>query len=115
MKEDRIVRVLCRSCKKEHAFRHTPERKPSVRKPQAAANREQKRVEAAAEDWRAEMYKVKDRAGKPYAMDGLFETGDKVIHRTFGTGIVMELISSDKMNVLFETGIKLLVRGVSRK
>jgi len=115
MKEDRIVRVLCRSCKKEHAFRHTPEKKSAVRKSPAATTKERKRGEATAEDWRAEMYNSKHLSGKPYALDGLFEAGDKVVHRTFGTGIVKELISSDKMSVLFETGTKVLVRGISRK
>ena len=115
MKEDRIVRVLCLSCKKQHAFRHSPnDRNSPIRKP-SAGKKEQKRFEATAEDWRTEMYKVKDAPGKVYALDGLFEEGDKVIHRTFGPGIVKELISSDKMQVLFEGGMKVLVRGSSRR
>ncbi|MDD5204735.1 MAG: hypothetical protein PHS17_04905 [Desulfobacterales bacterium] len=61
------------------------------------------------------MCKVKDAPGKVYALDGLFEEGDKVLHRTFGPGIVKELISSDKMQVLFEGGMRVLVRGNSRR
>jgi hypothetical protein len=57
------------------------------------------------------MYRVKEVPGKVYTLDGLFEQGDKVIHRTFGPGIVKALVSSDKMEVLFEGGMKMLVRG----
>jgi hypothetical protein len=48
-------------------------------------------------------------------MDGLFEQGQKLSHPTFGTGLVKELISYDKMAVLFEAGMKVLVRGRSGK
>jgi hypothetical protein len=115
MKEDRIVRVLCLSCKKQHAFRHSPDSRilTPARTP-SAGRTPQKRIQAAIEDWRSEMYKVKDAPGKKYSLDGLFEEGEKVIHSTFGPGIVKELVSSDKMQVLFEGGMKLLVRGNSR-
>jgi hypothetical protein len=115
MKEDRIVRVLCLSCKKQHAFRHSPnDRNSPVRKP-SAEKTEKKRVGFTAEDWRTEMNRVKDVPGKVYTLDGHFEEGDKVVHRTFGPGIVKALISSDKMQVLFEGDMKLLVRGSSRR
>jgi hypothetical protein len=113
MKEDRILRVLCRSCKKEHAFRHSPENSSAARKPPARKSVPRKSV-PDPEDWRMEMSKVKNEAAKPYAMDGLFEEGQKLAHRTFGTGIVRTLVSHDKMEVLFEDGIKLLVRGIAR-
>jgi hypothetical protein len=111
MNEDRIVRVLCRSCKKEHAFRHSPDRSsPPGRKPPAGRSAPAKTL-SDAEEWRMEMGRLRGSSAKPYALDGQFEEGQKVVHRTFGTGVVKRLISGDKMEVLFEEGPKVLVRG----
>lgn len=112
MKEDRIVRVLCRSCKKEHAFRRAPDQYASAGK--RSTQKSSPRKSVSTPDWETEMAKFKGAAAKPYAMNGLFDEGQKVAHSTFGTGIVQRLISSDKMEVLFEAGIKVLIRGSSR-
>jgi len=114
MKEDRIVRVLCRSCKKEHAFRHSPDQNGPVGKRPAGKPAPRKAVDDA-EVWRTEMGRLRDVAGRPYRMDGLFDQGQKVAHPTFGTGVVQRLISHDKMEVLFEDGPRVLVRGGSSK
>lgn len=113
MKEDRIVRVLCRSCKKEHAFRRSPDKNGSVGR--SARKPSPRKSVSGPEDWRTEIDKVKGMAAKPYKLDGLFDQGQKVAHPTFGTGIVQRLISHDKMEVLFEGGTKLLIRGSSWK
>lgn len=112
MNEDRIVRVLCRSCKKEHAFRRSPDKISSVRERPAGRTAHGKSY-FDVEDWSTEMGKLKGVAAKPYTMDGLFEEGQKMAHHAFGTGIVKRLIAHDKMEVLFEGGIKLLIRGGS--
>lgn len=81
-------------------------KKPSRKRPEA------RKARSSAEVWKEEM----DRAGavtaKPYTLDGLYEEGEKVEHRSFGLGMVKKLIAPDKMEVLFEDELKVMIRGI---
>ena len=115
MNGEKVVRVLCLSCKKQHAYRPPADLKdPAPRRsraPKAAAPRRM----TVVQEWEKEMERLKDAPSKPYAMDGRFEVGEKISHRTFGPGVVLKDVSSAKMEVLFEGGIKLMVRGGTTK
>jgi hypothetical protein len=109
---DRIVRVLCMTCKKEHAYRRPKEGGVSSakRKPPKASPR---KTGSAPFEWEKAMEGCKALPGKTYTLDGSFEVGDRVDHGTFGTGLVRKLIGPKKMEVLFKEGIKIMVRGSS--
>jgi hypothetical protein len=111
---DRVVRVLCRTCKKEHAFRLPAELRFSATKKPSAKGTSPKKGRSSAAEWQTATERMRDLAAKPYAMEGVYETGDKVDHSVFGLGVVRKLISPDKMEVLFEEGAKVLVRGSMR-
>lgn len=113
MDGERIRRVLCRSCKKEHAFRLPPDlRSPGKRNTSRKAG--PAKVSSSLHEWETEMERLRDLRPKRYTLDGHFETGEKVDHPTFGMGVVKRTFSSDKMDVLFQGGIKLLVRATTR-
>ena len=114
VKGDKVVRVLCRTCKKEHAYRLPEElRAPATRK-RVAKDPAPRKARSVAE-WEAAMEGMKHLAATPYAMGGCYEAGEKVDHPVFGLGTVRKLISPDKMEVLFEEGVKVMVRGNTRK
>lgn len=83
----------------------------SVRKP-ARKRPEPKQARSAADVWKEEMDRAEALAAKPYTLDGLYEEGEKVDHRSFGLGMVKKLISPDKMEVLFEDELKIMIRGI---
>ncbi|MEW6667903.1 MAG: hypothetical protein AB1512_22055 [Thermodesulfobacteriota bacterium] len=112
---DKVVRVLCRTCKKEHAYRVPMELRAAAKKERSAKGRSPRKGRSAAAEWETAMERMRAVPAKPYAMDGLFEAGEKLDHPVFGLGIVKRLIGSDKMEVLFEEGTKVLVRGPARK
>ena len=91
-----INRVLCRTCDGEHLYR-LPKgdgtKKPVKRRPRGA-------VAISAEDLEKAI---------PYRMDGTFEAGDIIQHKTFGPGSVREVRSDGKMDVGFATGRKVLI------
>ena len=115
MNGERIVRVLCLSCKKEHAYHAPADLKDPAPKKSRAPKATAPRRMTVVQEWEKEMERLKDTPSKVYGMDDHFAVGDKLNHRTFGLGLVLKDVSSVKMEVLFEGGIKLLVRGGTTK
>jgi hypothetical protein len=72
-----------------------------------------KQAKSAADVWKEEMDRAEDIPAKAYTLDGHYEEGEKVDHRSFGLGMVKRLISPDKMEVLFEEETKVMIRGVN--
>ena len=69
-------------------------------------------AKSTADVWKEEINRAEAIAAKPYTLDGRYEEGEKVDHRSFGLGMVKKLISPDKMEVLFEDELKLMIRGI---
>lgn len=113
MKGDRIAKVQCLTCKKEHVFKtpkgiDTPAAKPkraSKKKENAAAEVAQS-IEA---EWEKLMSTHKDAPLKTYSTKGAFVLGDKISHPNFGDGIVGKLIYPNKLEVIFRTDLKVLI------
>lgn len=113
MQDGKVERVLCRSCKKEHAYRlpkgigGAAARKGPGRKPPG------KRPEALGDAWEFAMKNTLLQRPKVYAMDGIYEAGDRITHSKFGDGLIRKIIQPNKMEVLFQQDVKTLVRGCS--
>ncbi len=46
---------------------------------------------------------------KTYSMSGSFKEGDLIAHPTFGKGVVEKILPPNKMETLFEQGMKILI------
>ena len=77
------------------------------------AQKAKKKKASPVEEWEMAMEQAKDATVKAYALDGSFGEGEKVDHSTFGQGLVLKLISPNKMEVIFEEGSKFMIRGNS--
>ena len=115
VKGDKVVRVLCRTCKKEHAYRLPEELRVSATRKRVAKDPAPRKGRSTTAEWETAMEGMKHLTATPYVMGGCYEAGEKVDHPVFGLGAVTKLIAADKMEVLFEEGTKLLVRGFARK
>lgn len=69
------------------------------------------KARSSVAEWEDTMERLRGLPAKPYALDGLFDAGEKVEHPVLGPGIVKKLIEPDKMEVLFKEEIKILARG----
>ncbi|PKN30995.1 MAG: hypothetical protein CVU64_00680 [Deltaproteobacteria bacterium HGW-Deltaproteobacteria-21] len=67
----------------------------------------------AADLWKEEIERAGNLPAKTYTLDGHYEEGEKVDHSSFGLGMVKKLISPDKMEVLFEEELKVMIRAVN--
>jgi hypothetical protein len=116
MQGDRVAKVECKTCKKEHVYRAPkgvtePGAAPPVKKTRskkAAPAPEAAPIEA---EWEKLMAAHKNAPVKPYNMKGSFVLGDKIHHPTFGEGIVGKLIYPNKLEVIFRHDMKVLIYG----
>jgi hypothetical protein len=98
-----INKVVCRTCHGTHLFRRPKgEGGEKVRATRTTKRGKKGSVTLTEEDL---------ATAKPYAMDGTYEVGDIIKHKTFGAGSVLEM-RFGKMEVGFEGGGKLLVCGI---
>ena len=109
--EEKVKKVLCNTCKKEHVYK-SPKGDKAPAKKKNAVKAKKKKV-SPVEEWEMAMEQAKDATVKTYAQDGSFGEGEKVDHSTFGQGLVVKLISPNKMEVIFEEGAKFMIRASS--
>jgi hypothetical protein len=113
IEDEKVVKVLCQTCKKEHSYRAPREEKPLKKKRVTKQRASSKKIVSPIEEWEKAMEQIKDLSAKPYTLAGRFETGEKLDHSTFGLGLVKNVIATNKMEVVFKEGTKLLVWGRS--
>ena len=117
MQGDRIAKVQCMTCKKEHQYR-APK---GVKDPSKAIVAKEKKSKAKAEapavdhsveaEWRKLMVQHKDTPVRAYSAKTAFALGDKIKHVMFGEGVVNKLIYPNKVEVVFQTDVKVLIHG----
>jgi hypothetical protein len=119
LKGDRIAKVQCLTCKKEHVYRApkgaTEPTQPKASKKKAAASssatggHDDNGSHSIEVEWEKLMSSHRDHPLKPYSTKGQFFLGDKIKHPTFGEGIVGKLIYPNKLEVIFKTDVKVLI------
>lgn len=117
----KVVKVQCRTCKKEHGYRppkgvkdpnQTPSGQPTRKlasKPKASGLSEEKSGRSVRIEWQEQMTKHGQIQVKPYSPQGQFEVHDVIAHSSFGKGIVQKMLHPDKIEVLFEMDLKTLM------
>jgi len=111
------ARVECNTCHGTHNY-HAPEpvRSPKAPKKVAAPKAAQPRsprtstaaIAALQREWSEAVTDADPAKIRPYAMQGSFPAGCLLQHPTFGLGQVRRLVDANKIECLFESGIKLL-------
>jgi len=112
MVRERPARVLCKTCRTQHAYRRQPSDSPVRASPGARARPAPKTGGRAADLWEK---KIAERAAAPtaaYSVRSRFQQGDVIQHAQFGMGIVEEVRDRGKITVLFRDGERTLVHGL---
>lgn len=112
MKGDRIAKVQCLTCKKEHLFRAPkgvtePPKAKKTRKSKDTSQSDATHIEA---EW-TKLMAVNKVVAKKYTMKTAYLLGEKIAHPKFGEGVISKLIYPNKLEVVFRTDIKVLVHG----
>ena len=104
-KDGIVAKVKCNTCGSEHRYYSEKKRLEIKRKKGEAAKLAKKNREA--EEYALLLEKNQDKKEKKYAMTGSYKDNDVIDHQTFGKGIITK-VKYQKMDVLFETGFRLL-------
>ena len=95
------VKVQCNTCQSNHRYRQPG----IVRQP---AKRVSDTPAVKAEEWIDLQNATNNIAAKNYDMDLNYRVGSTIKHRDFGVGLVQKLCGNRKMEVLFESGRKIM-------
>jgi ethanolamine ammonia-lyase large subunit len=110
MDGSRIVRVKCKTCGSEHAYKHVPAtatRGATARKSTAAGG--QRKASGPAALYERAIQGRDLSAGVRYRVTQAFAEGDVLDHVNFGLGVVTTELSDNKIEVLFREGARVLV------
>jgi hypothetical protein len=111
------ARVICRTCKSEHNYKPkrgisevgapgtTVRKIPSTRT--ASSSSAEKAVPIELE-WMQQI-NASTAAKKEYAANVAFQVKDRILHPTFGEGIVQKLLYPNKIEILFKMDLKILI------
>lgn len=108
---DTIGKVMCNTCKSIHAFKDPDAKEKETTKTGAVKKTRKPRVSKADQalmHWEKSVAFVETERA-PYSPKKSFVTGDLISHTKFGDGIVESTLESDKIEVLFQAGMKILI------
>jgi len=122
MVDGEIAKVTCNICESTHKNRPPapPKAPKEPKEPKAPRTRKSPAAKTAAatkkeampspelEEWRSLCSNTENLELLPYGMGEKFKEHDFINHKTFGVGIVKQVIGVNKIRVLFESGLKLL-------
>lgn len=122
MRGDQILRVQCRTCRGERAYKAPkgvndpkmapPPKTPTTRTARTASG--ERADHSVGAEWRKEMLARQARPMNPYNARAQVAVGDRLAHPTFGEGVIMKVIHPNKAEILFEMDLKVLIVGGAR-
>ena len=103
---DKVVRVECNTCGGVHNYRGTLVTKTKAARPNARPPAV--RTSRTEEQWQALLNDADQATAVPYNLQTPVADGTLIQHPSFGLGRVIAIIRPNKMEVFFQSGIKLL-------
>jgi hypothetical protein len=104
-----IGKVQCKTCGSSHAYKDPASKAQKVKSRSIMPGAKKKTI-SVNELWAEELGRASGKA-KVYSIRETFHVGDLLDHKSFGPGIVQNLVNG-KIEVLFQHEIKTLVHGV---
>lgn len=103
---EKVVKVQCNICGSTHNYRaETKKKAPAVRKTAAAKPRT---ATKAQRSWEELQDKARQQEPVPYSMNTPMKIDMLIMHPSFGLGQVVNCIRPNKMEVQFESDVKML-------
>lgn len=113
----KAAQVECKECSARHKFRPVAAAAKPAKKAARKSARKAAGSTAAARRKAAKKKPVAEadtsRPPRPFLMTDTYQVGDRVVHDTFGEGIVQAVAGPTKVEILFDVGSKMMVQGRS--
>jgi hypothetical protein len=111
MQGDRIIKVQCKTCKSFHSYR--PSKGVTEASPKTARAPREKAVRTSVEDeWTRLMRENSAKPVRTYSPKTIYVVGDRIGHPTFGDGVVGKLLHPNKVEIVFQNDIKVLIHSL---
>lgn len=107
MVDDLPKKVKCNTCNGQHNYRTAPSEK--TRTGSKTTVRKRRAKGPTYEEHISRLTGGDPSRAKPYASSGHFEEDEVIDHPRFGLGVVLSTIKTNKMEILFKDGPKLLI------
>lgn len=106
-----IGKVICNTCKTTHAHKDpsSVKKKTSI---SSLTRKRQNESERKVSLW-ANAMKDNGKKHQAYSIKAHFELGDIIDHPKFGSGVVDRIFDSNKMEVVFESDMRILIHNVA--
>jgi hypothetical protein len=115
---DRIAQVQCGECGARHRYRPSAGTPAGGASPDAARRSRSPARRSAASARRGSAQPVVEadpsRPRRAFSPQDSYQVGDRLVHPTFGEGVVQAILGASKLEVLFDSGPKRLVQGRGR-
>lgn len=98
---DKPANVNCNTCGGVHRYRRAA---PAVKAPKAKTSA----PAVKPEEWSAVQSAINSIVPKDYDMDASYRVGSVIRHSSYGLGMVQRMAGNRKMEILFESGKKVL-------
>ncbi len=105
---EKVVRVECNICGSVHNYRAEPARKAASSRATAGTGKSKPRTTKSERDWQALLENADLANATPYSMKTPMREEMLILHPTFGPGMVVATIKPNKMEVRFQSGVKML-------
>jgi hypothetical protein len=118
-----VSKVQCKTCGSVHKYRNGPKKAaPGKRELKTGTARAKSSINRQTKDseFQARWQKKKDAMPADpdivdYRPGSDYRTSDMVQHATFGLGFVQRVLSKTRVEILFQTGLKLMVMNTVSK
>ena len=114
MVDNAPAKVKCNTCNSQHNF-HAKESGKSRTSPKtssksASSSKKIKTQEANYNDYTSRLAGHDLSTAQKYSLGGNFKKDEIIDHFKFGVGIVLSVIQSNKIEILFKDGLKILIQ-----
>ncbi len=122
-----VLRVMCKTCKKERGYKPAKGvKEPGAQTPKTASGSSTRTktpaepkasAVAVAVEWKNHLDKAISKQAKraSYIPKELYTPGEIVDHPSFGPGVVTKLVHPNKIEILFQNDLKVLVHGLGAR
>jgi hypothetical protein len=107
---DKITRTHCNTCGAQHAHRKHP---PGTALARKRAGDKSPKTASRIVDYQALLRGRDVGSARPYKTSERFQAKELIHHPVFGVGVVIAVRDSNKLDVGFNDGLKVLIHGSS--
>ena len=107
----KLTKLRCNTCNSLHGYR-SPNSQEKILKAKAnKMKKEEPKKQDHSDFFKENMRRLQQKGKKTYKATEIFTIDDVVDHKTFGVGFVSKAPEKDRVEIAFESGVKLLVHG----